>query len=123
MNIRQIDGINRSIRQNRNDPFYDAKAPNWRGCFVGSLKEWKNFQAENRKVTEWCTKHDLILKNGENWDWVPEGKEAPRGARYTRMIVPRRIDYEYFICDVLVASAYYCTEIEWYGEPEKFEFF
>ena len=116
MNIRQIDGINQTVRHNRNDPHYSIGTPNWCGCFVGNLMEWKNFQAENKKNIEWHSDYELKFKNGERWDWVREGKEANRGARYSRMIVPRRIDFQYFICEVFALSSYCCTEIEWYGE-------
>lgn len=122
MNIRQIDGINQTVRHNRNDPHYSIGTPNWCGCFVGNLMEWKNFQAENKKNIEWHSDYELKFKNGERWDWVREGKEANRGARYSRMIVPRRIDFQYFICEVFALSSYCCTEIEWYGEPEKFDY-
>ncbi len=123
MNIRQIDEVNHKIRKNRRDPFYDVQTTNWRGCFIGNLKEWKYFQAENKEITKWCSRYELTLKNGERWDWVPEGRKTCHASRYSRMIVPRRIDFDYFMDEVFIPTGSYCTEIEWYGEPEKFDFY
>lgn len=123
MNIRQIDEINHRVRTNRRNPFYDVQKTNWRGCFVGNLKEWEYFQAENKENAEKCSRYEFTLKNGESWTWVSEGKEAYRASRYSRMIVPRRIDFDYFMDKIFIPCGYYCTEIEWYGEPEKFDFY
>ena len=118
MTIRQIDIINEVVRKNRNSHDYSINRPNWCGCFIGNFAEWKYFLKKNKENIAYGIKYRINLQNGERWTWVPEGTKAYDVSRYDRVIVPRRISFDYmhnFFCTV----GLYCTEIEWYGLPDE----
>lgn len=119
MNIYQIDEINYVVRDHRNDFLYSVNKSNWCGCFIGTYMEWRKFQMENKNYITWSTKYGFNLKNGERWSWLPEGQKPFPGCRFSRIIVPRRIEYYFFLLEILSVVGQYCTEIEWYGEPDK----
>lgn len=114
--IAQVERVMKKQRTERPIGFH------WNCGFVGTYIEWNNFLNKHKKDIQWRAKTSVHFKNGQRWSWFPEDSWyvfKNRGNKCQRMIVPRRIDYDFFWFDLYPAAMAYCTDIEWYGEPDK----
>lgn len=114
--IAQVERVIEDQRRKRPIEFH------WNCGFVGTYTEWNNFLNGHKEDIEWYTKTEVRFKDGQRWSWFPEDTDyiwKRRANRCQMMILPKRIDYDFFWFELYPAIMTYCTEVEWYGEPDK----
>jgi len=112
MILEEIEMVNQEI-QKRKERY--PETPTWSCGFVGSCAEWDNFLRENKDNIKHRTKDTASFLNGERWTWLPEGTNIyyARGERWSKLIVPMRIDSNFFF-EMIYPKAIYCVDIKWY---------
>lgn len=114
--IAQVERVMEDQRRKRPIEFH------WKCGFVGTYAEWNDFLNKHKEDIEWITKTETRFKDGQRWSWFPEDAYyvwKVRANRCQMMIVPKRIDYDFFWFELFPAVMTYCTEVEWYGEPDE----
>lgn len=112
----QVERVIQKQRKERPIEFH------WNCGFVGTYIEWNNFLSKRKEDIKWCTNTEAHFKNEQRWSWFPENSlyiYNHRGNRCQMMVLPKRIDYDFFWFDLYPAIMTYCTEVEWYGESDR----